>query len=264
MSRLRLAALLALALTTAAALASGPAAAAPVAVRYAETITHAFLTVRSADGALLAHGELVQVPIAKRRWDSRLVFRFKDGSLWDEKVVFTQDKVFRLMSYHHIERGPSFPEAMEATFDRDTGRYRAKVDDKTDEGQIDLPEDLHNGMTLTLLKNLPPGTGGAGQILAFTPKPHRLATELRVEGEDRYFVGDVARTATRYLLKMDLKGLTGVVATLIGKDPPDLRYWLTTGPARVFLKLEGPMFLKGPKWRIEFAAPARWSADQSN
>jgi hypothetical protein len=257
MSRFRPAGLLALALMTAPPLSSEPAAAAPVAVRYAESITHAVLTIRSTDGDLLAHGELVQAPIAKRRWDSRLVFRFKDGSLWDEKVVFTQDKVFRLMSYHHIERGPSFPEAMEVTFDRDTGRYRARVDDKTDEGQIDLPEDLHNGMTLTLLKNLPPGTVGAGQILAFTPKPHRLATELRVEGEDRYFVGDVARTATRYLLKMDLKGLTGVVATLIGKDPPDLRYWLTTGPAPGFLKLEGPMFLKGPKWRIEFGTP-RW------
>jgi hypothetical protein len=263
MSRFRLAALLPLALTTAAALSSGSAAAAPVAVRYPETVTHAFLAIRSADGVLLAHGELVQAPIAKRRWDSRLVFRFKDGSLWDEKVVFTQDKVFRVMSYHHLERGPSFPEAMEVTFDRDTGRYRANVDDKTDEGQIDLPEDLHNGMTLTLLKNLPPGTVGTGQILAFTPKPHRLTTELRVEGEDQYFVGGVARTATRYLLKMDLKGLTGVVATLIGKDPPDLRYWLTTGPARVFLKLEGPMFLKGPKWRIEFAVP-QWPADRSN
>ena len=56
---------------------------------------------------------------------------------------------------------------------------------------------------------------------------------------------------------MELKGLTGVIATVIGKDPPDLRYWLTAGPAPGFLKLEGPMFLKGPTWRIEFAVP-RW------
>src|SRR5262245_11183781 len=248
---------LALALTTAAALSNGPAAAAPVAVRYAESITHAFLTVHSMDGTVLAHGELVQAPGANRRWDSRLVFRFKDGSLWDERVAFTQDKVFRVMSYHHIERGPSFPQAIEMALDRDTGRYRAKVDDKTDEGQIDLPEDLYNGMTLTLLKNLAPGTVGAWQTLVFTPKPHRVANEVRVEGEDKYFIGDVALTATRYLLKMDLKGLTGAVASLIGKDPPDLRYWLTKGPAPGFLKLEGPMFLKGPTWRIEFGAP-RW------
>lgn len=257
MRRLRPAACLALALVTLAVLPGNPASAAPMTVRYAETITHAFLAIRAADGNVIAHGELVQAPGAKRRWDSRLVFRFKDGSLWDEKIAFTQDKVFRLMSYHHVERGPSFPEAMEVSFDRDSGRYRARVDDKTDDGQIELPEDLHNGMTLTLLKNLPPGITGTGQILAFTPKPHRIATELRAEGEDKFFVGDLARTATRYLLKMDLKGLTGVIATVIGKDPPDLRYWLTPAPAPGFVKLEGPMFLKGPTWRIEFAVP-RW------
>ena len=247
----------ALALATVLVLPGDPAAAAPITVRYAETITHAFLAIRAADGNVIAHGELVQAPGAKHRWDSRLTFRFKDGSLWDEKIAFTQDKVFRLMSYQHVERGPSFPQAMEVTFDRDSGRYRAKVDDKTDEGQIDLPEDLHNGMTLALLKNIPSGTTSTGQILAFTPKPHRIATELSAEGEDKYFIGDVARTATRYLVKMDLKGLTGVIATLIGKDPPDLRYWLTPAPAPGFVKLEGPMFLKGPTWRIEFATP-RW------
>ena len=257
MGRLRPGTFLALAMATVAVLPGDPAPAAPAAVRYAETITHAFLAIHAADGAVLAHGELVQSPGEKRRWDSRLVFRFKDGSLWDEKIAFTQDKVFRLMSYHHIERGPSFPQAMEVTFDRDTGRYRARVDDKTDEGQIDLPEDLYNGMTLTLLKNLPSGRTSTGQILVFTPKPHRVATELRAEGQDKYFIGEVARTATRYLVKMELKGLTGVIAPLIGKDPPDLRYWLTTSPAPSFVKIEGPMFLKGPTWRIEFAVP-RW------
>ena len=257
MERLRPAAFLAPALAALAVLPGNPAAAAPTIVRYAETITHAFLAIRAADGHVIAHGELVQAPGEKHRWDSRLVFRFKDGSLWDEKIAFTQDKVFRLMSYHHVERGPSFPQATEVTFDRDTGRYRARVDHKTDEGQIDLPEDLHNGMTLTLLKNLPPGTTSTGQILAFTPKPHRIATELRAEGEDKYFIGDVARTATRYLVKMELKGLPGVIAPLIGKDPPDLRYWLTAPPAPSFVKIEGPMFLKGPTWRVEFAMP-RW------
>src|SRR5262245_24621060 len=107
--------LFSLALTTAATLWSGPAAAAPVAVRYAETITHAFLTIRSMDGDVLAHGELVQAPLAKRRWDSRLTFRFQDGSLWDEKVVFTQDKVFRVTIYHNVERGPSFPKTLAVT-----------------------------------------------------------------------------------------------------------------------------------------------------
>jgi len=117
------------------ALTSASASAAPGAVRYAGTITHAFVVLRGANGDVLAHGELVQAPVEGQRMQSRLVFRFKDGSLWDE-------------------RGPSSPESSEVTFDRDTGRYRAKVDDKTDDGKIDLPEDLHNGITITILKNL--------------------------------------------------------------------------------------------------------------
>jgi len=165
--------------------------------------------------------------------------------------------VFRVMSYHHVERGPSFPEAIDASFDRDTGRYRAKVDDKTDEGAIDLPEDLHNGLTLVLLKNLPRGAVGTGHMLVFTPKPYMLDTDLRAEGEDKFLLGDLARTATRYLVKLELKGVTGVVASLIGKDPPDQRYWISTGPAPGFVKLEGALFPKGPRWRIEFAPP-RW------
>jgi hypothetical protein len=253
----RFAVLCASILVSSPALTTERALAEPVAVRYVESITKAFLVVRATTGDILAHGELTQAPIKGNRLSSRVVFRFKDGSLWDDRVTFTQHKVFRVMSYHHIEHGPSFPESIEASYDRDTGRFKAKVDDKTAEGPIDLPEDLHDGITLTLLKNLSPGTTATGRMLAFRPKPYALATEIRAEGEDKFLVGDTAQTATRYLVKIDLKGLTGVVASLIGKDPPDLRYWITTGPAPGFVKLEAPMYLNGPIWRVEFEAP-RW------
>lgn len=239
------------------ALTSASASAAPVAVRYAETITHAFLLLRGANGDVLAHGELVQAPVEGQRMQSRLVFRFKDGSLWDETVTFTQERVFRLMTYHHVQSGPAFSAATDVAFDRDTGRYRARVGDgKTSEDAIELPEDLHNGITGALLKNLPAGASATGHMLAFTPKPYRLETTLRSEGEDKFFVGDVARTATRYLVKMELRGLTGVVASILGKDPPQVRYWIS-GAAPAFVKFEGPLFLNGPPWRIELTGP-RW------
>src|SRR2546425_674640 len=227
-----LAVLLALALTR-------PAAAAPVVVRVPESATHGFLVLRGANSDVLAHGEFVQAPKGQRS-ESRLVFRFKDGSLWDETVTFTQERVFRLMTYPHVQSGPSFPAATDVAFDRDTGRYRARVGDgKTSEDAIELPEDLHNGITGALLKNLPAGASATGHMLAFTPKPYRLETTLRSEGEDKFFVGDVARTATRYLVKMELRGLTGVVASILGKDPPQVRYWIS-GPPPPFRKFEGP------------------------
>jgi hypothetical protein len=172
-------------------------------------------------------------------------------------VTFTQQTVFRLMSYRLVQRGPSFPEPSEVTFQRDNGRYHARIGDQADDGTVDLPDDLHNGMTSTLIKNLARDTGATGHILVFTPKPQLLETELRAEGEDWYFVGTTARNATRFLLKLNLRGIKGVVASIFGKEPPDVRYWMSTGVAPAFVKFEGPMFLNGPHWRIELSAP-RW------
>ena len=229
----------------------------PVRVRFTESVTHGFLVLRNDAGEAIAHGELVQAPRGPRI-ENRLTFRFKDGSLWDEALTYTQQKVFRLMTYRHVQRGPSFPNAAEVSFDRDTGRYRARIGDETSDGRIDLPEDLQNGLSSTLMKNLAPGAKATGHILIFTPKPHLLDTELRAEGEERFFVGDASRTATRFLLKMELRGVTGLVASILGKDPPEVRYWIATGTAPTFVKFEGPMFLKGPRWRVELSAP-RWS-----
>ena len=65
---------------------SVPAAAEPIAVRFTEGIMRGFPVLRSQSGEKLAQGELVQIP----RGDvveSRLIFRFKDGSLYDERDV---------------------------------------------------------------------------------------------------------------------------------------------------------------------------------
>ena len=238
-------------------LTGGAARGEPVGVRFTETVSHGFLVLRNAAGDVLANGELVQAPRGPRI-ENRLTFRFKDGSLWDETLTFTQQKVFRLITYRQVQRGPSFPTASDVSFDRDNGRYRAKVgDEPTADGSVELPEDLHNGLTSTLMKNLRPGTKAAGRLLVFTPKPQLLDTELRAEGEDRYFVGDTPRSATRFVLKMELRGVTGLVASILGKEPPEVRYWIATGAAPAFVKFEGPLFLKGPRWRIELSAP-RW------
>jgi hypothetical protein len=237
--------------------------AAPTAVRFAETATHAFLTLKNDHGEVLAYGELVQAP-RQNTVESRMIFRFKDGSLYDEIVTFSQRNVFRLISYRLVQHGKSFPAPSETFFDRYTGRYQARsgtANEKSTEGTLDLPEDVHNGITGILLKNLPSGAHATGHLLAFTPKPRVLKSELRAEGGDKYFVGDMAYTATRYLIKLEIGGLAGMVAGWLGKVPPEVRYWITTGPAPAFVKFEGAMFLNGPRWRIELSVP-RWSADQ--
>src|SRR5690242_15348580 len=77
-----------------AALVCDPAAGAPVTVRFSEGIAHGFLLVRSLAGEIIGQGEMTQVVKDGDLVESHLVFNFKDGSLHDEKVTFSQQRVF--------------------------------------------------------------------------------------------------------------------------------------------------------------------------
>ena len=193
---------------------------------------------------------------------NRLPLHFKDGSLYDETLTFSQNRVFRLEAYRLTQRGPSFP-LTEVAFDRVSGRYTARTQDgkdgkvETAGGELEMPDDLYNGMALTLLKNLPAGATAAAHMVAFTPKPRVIKMGLAQEGTDSARVAGANRKANRYLVKLEVGGLTGVVASLVGKDPPDLRYWLIPGQVPAFGKFEGAMFLNGPTWRIE-QIPIEW------
>ena len=56
-----------------------------VAVRFVEGTLHGFLKLRNVAGDAIADGELLQVP-RRRGLDSRMVFRFRDSSFFEEKV----------------------------------------------------------------------------------------------------------------------------------------------------------------------------------
>jgi hypothetical protein len=228
------------------------ASAEPLAVRYTEGVTRGFPVLRSAAGEKLAQGELTQVARGDRV-DSRLVFRFNDGSYYDERVVFSQRGLFTMESYRLVQRGPSFPETIDATLDRETGTYavRYRADDESPEetlkGKFGLPPDAYNGMLTMLLKNLPDGASHVVQIVAFTPKPRLVKMLLAPVTEERVLVGDAPLTATRYAIKPQL----GLFASLLVSDIPDVKCWLVTGDAPGFLRFEGPLYFMGPIWRIE-------------
>ncbi len=79
----------------------------PIPVRYGQGSSHGFLALKTLDGATIATGESTQV-VHGNRVTSRLIFRFKDGSIDDDTTVFTQSRVFHLVSDHRIQHGPSF------------------------------------------------------------------------------------------------------------------------------------------------------------
>lgn len=232
-----------------------PAAAEPIAVRYTEGITRGFPVLRSVGGEKLAQGELTQVPRNDGVVESRLVFRFKDGSLYDERLTFSQRDVFTLLSYHIVQRGPSFPESMDARVDRKTGKYEVRykgdedAPEETLKGNFDMPGDVYNGLLSTLMKNMPVATPATVQIIAFTPKPRLVKMLLKPTTEDPMNVNDAAVIATRFLVRPQL----GIFASLLVADIPDVKCWIAGGEAPAFLRFEGPLYFMGPIWRIDWS-----------
>jgi hypothetical protein len=231
-----------------------------VAVRYTEGVTHGFLSLRSTAGDLLAEGDLLQV-VRAEGVESRLVFRFKDGSLYDETVVFGQSKAFTMLSYRLMQRGPMFPEEMEISVNRegDRGRYKVKSrraggEAETATGEMELPTDVYNGMFIMLLKNLPKGAGETVHVLAFLPKPTLIQVGLAPAG-DTAATGERRVPVTHFVLKPKLGLLRGAAAALFGKTPPDYHCWIATADLPAFVAIDGPLYTGGPIWRIETISP---------
>jgi hypothetical protein len=236
-----------------------PAAAAAVPVRFAEGSLHGFLVVRSSNGETLAYGEQVQVA-RNEDINSRLFFNFKDGSVYDETVVFSQRKEFTLKNYRLTQRGASFPKPLETLIDRATSHYKVRYREESgspeeiDQGRIDLLPDVYNGMLSVLLKNLPKGAKETVHVVVFTPKPVTIKIDLTAAGEDFYTLGEIRKRARRYSLKPQL-GALGLLASLVGKQLPEYQYWMSDGDAPGFVAFEGPFFIEGPVWRVELTSP---------
>lgn len=232
-----------------------------VAVRHTEGLVHGFLALRTLDGTTIADGDLIQVARGDRV-TSRLVFRFKDGSIHDETAIFSQRQQFRLVSDHLVQKGPTFPRPLDMSVDARTGRVTVRYADehgeqKVADERLDLPPDLANGMILTLLKNVrPEAPPPAVSFVAATPKPRLVKLAIASAGQEPFSTGGAARKATHYVVKVDIGGIAGLLAPLLGKQPPDSHVWILGGEAPAFVKSEGPLYLGGPSWRIELVSPA--------
>ena len=237
-----------------------PMLADPIAVRYPEGLIHGFLVLRTPAGETLADGDLIQVAHGERV-TTRLMFHFKDGSLHEETAVYSQHRNFRLLSGHLIQKGPTFPHPMELSIDASTGRVTVHTtgDDGKEEvltERLKIPPDVANGMVLTLLKNIQPdATQMKVSMVAATPKPRLVKLAITPRGEEPFSVGGASRKAAHYVVHVEIGGAAGLIAPLLGKQPPDTHVWILGGEAPAFVKSEGPLFFGGPVWRIELTSP---------
>jgi hypothetical protein len=197
------------------------------------------------------------------RVTNRLTFHFKDGSIHEETVVYTQRGQFHLVSEHMVQRGPMFKRPMETTLDTATGKFAARFTDddgkeKVETEMLKTPEDVANGLVFTLLKNIrPEALRTTVSMVAATPKARIVKLVITPQGEEPFSVGESARKAMHFVIKVDLGGVAGVVAPLVGKQPRDVHVWVLEGDAPAFIKSELPLYQGGPVWRIELATP-KW------
>ena len=198
---------------------------------------------------------------------TELTFHFKDGSLYQETTVFYQNMYFRLVSDHLIQKGPSFKQPLEMSIDTTSREVTVRYTDdqgkeKAETQRMELPADLANGMLFTILKDIQPNAVQAtASMVAPGPKPRLVKLVITPSDDEPFTVGDLQKKAARFDVHIQIGGIAGAAAKVIGKQPPDLHVWIYRDKAPLFLKMEGPMFEDGPIRRIELAGPT-WPGEK--
>ena len=228
-------------------------------VRHTEGLIHGFLVVRTLEGKAVADGQMTQDALGDRV-TTHLIFRFKDGSVYEDTTIFSQRGRFRLLSDHLILRGPSFKQPVDTSIDASTGQVKvryteAKGKEKVIAQRMELPPDVANGLLLTLMKDIKPGVPRTTvSMVATTPKPRLVKLAILPQGEEPFTIGRFHHKAMHFVVKVEIGGLTGFLARLIGKQPADTHVWVLGGEAPAFVKAEGPLYVGGPIWRIQLAS----------
>lgn len=235
-------------------------ASANVSVRFQEGLVHAFVLLSTTDGSPIAQGDLAELAHGNQV-TTRLSIHFNDGSLQEETTVFSQRNTFSLISYRMVQKGPTFPHPIEMLIVTSTGQVTVKyIDDKGQEKveseRLKLPSDLANGLLVILLKNLRSGEAiPQFPLVVATPKPRIVKLNVSSRGSDSFTIAGSNRDATHYVIKVEIGGVAGVVAPVLGKEPPDAHLWILGGEAPSFVKSETLSYIGGPLWRMELRSP---------
>jgi hypothetical protein len=229
----------------------------PIPVRHPQGSAHGFLVLKTIEGIPIATGDVTQ-SIHGDRVTSRVTFHFRDGSLDDDTTVFSQRRVFRLISDHHIQHGPSFPKPIDVLIDAVTGQITSRAEGgKITQEHLKLPFDVSNGLPPNLLLNILPSTPETKlSFVAPTAKPRLISVSIKPAGDVPFSVGGTSRKAIDYVLHVELGGLAGVIGPIIGKQPADYHIWILEGTPPAFIREEGQLYEGGPIWRIEQISPA--------
>ncbi len=224
----------------------------PIPVRHAQGTTHGFLVIKNADGKRIATGDITQV-VKGDLVMSRVTFHFRDGSLDDDSAVFRQNGTFRLVSDHLVQYGPSFPKPVDMLIEKESGDVTTRAEDGTSrKDHLELPDDVVNGMYPNLLVNFQPSDAETRvSFVVPSSKPRLVHFSVKPAGTVPFTVAGTRRKAVDYVVHVDIGGVTGLVAPLVGKQPADAHVWILDSPTPAFIRQTGQLFEGGPRWEVE-------------
>jgi hypothetical protein len=191
-------------------------------------------------------------------------FKFTDGSVYEETTIFSQRGTFRLLSDHVIQNGPQFKSPIETSIDATTGMVTVRYTDghgkeKVLTERLELPPDVANGLLFTLLKDVESSVPRTNvSYVAVAPKPRLVHLDIIAQKQEPFSIGSYSHKAFRYVVKVKIGGVAGLIAPLVGKQPPNFQAWVLAEGAPAFVRFDGPLYSDGPIWRMELAIPATW------
>ncbi len=147
----------------------------PVPVRHVQGYIHGFLVLKDTNDKIVASGDLTQLP-AGGRVTVAFTLHFTDGSLYEETAVFSQNRVYRLLTYKQVMKGPAFKTPETLTLDASNGNVTVQYTDKdgtqkTVTDKLASTPDLANGLLPLFLTEADPKAETTLSMVVSTPKP---------------------------------------------------------------------------------------------
>jgi hypothetical protein len=233
-----------------------PVEATSIRVKHREGTSHGFIVVHSADGQEIASGEMTET-VDGDRVNSETTLYFKDGSIHDEVTAFSQKGHFRLLTDHLRQSGPSFPDSCDQRIDATSGTVTTQSlksgAGKPEVRHLKLPDDIGNGLLVTALRNTSPDEQVSMPLLVGASKPRVVELTIHSEGQKEFSAASRTITTTHYVVHVTIGGVAGVMASVVGKQPPDMHFWILGGKAPTFIRAITPLFEDGPIWTIDLA-----------
>lgn len=234
------------------------AAAQTIPVRHVQKSMQGAMVARLPDGKVIANGAFTQEAQGDEV-SMRLHYQFTDGSVDDETTTYSQHGVFRLVRYHHVQKGPFFQKPVDYSVEAKTGTATSRTVDSSgkedvESAHIDLPDDVANGFVGTLLLNVPPNTAPFRVgLLAPVGKGRLIRLLISAEGMQPFTMEGKPMKAAVFRIHPELGGIVGMIAPLIGLQPKDVMVWVLESDDPAVVRIVGQLGGYGPVVSSELA-----------